>query len=127
MVIFTETMANLVRELAACAGAVETEVSEETVSIRFCGGPGRLPPKPKDPAAGGKLRGGPDAVRGKSGRKLKTYAFDGETHTVREWAEKYGCTAKAMRLRLNNYGTPETSSRKARGEKRLTLKAKLSK
>ena len=93
MVIFTETMANLVRELAACAGAVETEVSEETVSIRFCGGPGRLPPKPKDPAAGGKLRGGPDAVRGKSGRKLKTYAFDGETHTVREWAEKYGCTA----------------------------------
>ena len=126
MVIFTETMANLVRELAACAGTVETEVSEEAISIRFCGGPGRLPPKPKDPAASGKLRGEPGAVRGKSGRKLKTYTFDGETHTVREWAEKYGCTAKAMWLRLNNYGTPETQSRKARSEK-SSLKAKLSK
>lgn len=127
MVIFTETMANLVKELATYPGTVETEVSEETVSIRFYSGSGRLPPRPKEPTANGKFRGRPKVVRGDNGKKLKTYTFNGETHTVSEWAEKYGCTTKAMWLRLNNYGTPETQRRKARGERRSTLKAKLSK
>lgn len=126
MVIFTETMANLVKELATYPGVVETEVSEETVSIRFYGGSGRLPKEAPKPTANGKFRGRPRIVRSAGGRVLQTFAYDGETHTVAEWAKKYGCSEKAMRQRFVNYGRPCTINHKSKSDK-STIKGKASK
>lgn len=101
MVIFTETMAKLVTELAD--KALKVTVSEDTVVFDFAGDRKQSSPLVKKP---------------RCSKGSGVYTFNGETHTIKEWAEKYSVPYKTMANRLRN-GSPETRYRRGKGPKRV--------
>lgn len=118
MVIFTETMANFMRDMAReCAGSsIETEVSENSIVFRFnCGNHAGCA---RRSASSRKIPSGP-----KPGRKSKTYSYGGRNLSVKDWAREYGVSCHAMYQRLSKTGIPETSARKSRHDKPRRLKA----
>ena len=42
----------------------------------------------------------------KANRAVK-YTWNGESHTIKEWAQKYGCSERAMTVRLRKHHSPE--------------------
>lgn len=106
MVIFTETMAKLISELAD--KSLKVTVSEDTITFDFT-------------AEAGRMKTSSSVKKAAPRRKGKVYTFNGETHTVREWAEKYSIPYKTMAGRLKN-GSPETKFRRGKGPRRVIKK-----
>ena len=106
MVIFTETMAKLVSELAGKSAKVT--VSEDTIIFEFTGGETKQKPSRKN-------------INIKPYRKTKErfYTFNGETHSIKEWAEIYSIPYPTMVKRLRRYGSPETKYRRGNEPKRV--------
>ena len=106
MVIFTETMAKLVSELAGKSAKVT--VSEDTIIFEFTGGETKQKPSRKN-------------INIKPYRKTKErfYTFNGKTHSIKEWAEIYSIPYPTMVKRLRRYGSPETKYRRGNEPKRV--------
>ena len=120
----TDSAAKLVREIAAFA-SVEMEIREDSISVRAT--PFKAPPRVKgEPtlSKNGRIVGRPMTRRSPGGRKLKLFEFGGERLSVAEWAERYGVTAKAMRLRFARSGTPEAEERHSKSD-RSNIKGKV--
>ena len=83
MVIFTETMAKLVSELAGKSAKVT--VSEDTIIFEFTGGKKKKKPSCKN-------------INIKPYRKTKERfdTFNAETHSIKEWAEIYSIPYPTM-------------------------------
>ena len=107
MVIFTETMAKLVSELAGKSAKVT--VSEDTIIFEFTGGETKKSPRNVNVN-----------VNTKPHRKnVRLYTFNGETHSIKEWAEKYSVPYPTMTKRLRRSGSPETTYRRGSEPKRV--------
>ena len=112
MVIFTETMAKLVSELAGKSAKVT--VSEDTIIFEFTGDETKKSPCKKSP------RNVNVNVNVKPYRKnMRLYTFNGETHSIKEWAEKYSVPYPTMTKRLRRLGSPETTYRRGNEPKRV--------
>lgn len=135
MFILTDSVRGLLGELAH-AGHMEVEIDADRLRVTVdCGSPKRAA-KGADyarPAAKGTPK---PRFGGKPGRKAKAeyrvadgvrkrlYTFNGESLTLREWAERYDVCEKTMASRFRNGGTPETVRNKSKSDK-SRLKARL--
>lgn len=106
MVIFTETMAKLVSELAD--KPLKVTVSEETVVFEFTGGKKASPRKTSVNKSAKSYH-----------KNSKLYTFNGETLSIREWAERYSVPYRTMVGRLRKNGSPETKYRRGKEPKRV--------
>lgn len=106
MVIFTETMAKLVSELAGKSAKVT--VSEDTIIFEFTGGETKQKPPRKN-----------INIKPRHKNTTRFYTFNGETHSVKEWAEMYSTSYPTMAKRLRRYGSPETRYRRGNEPKRV--------
>lgn len=103
MIVFTEVMADLVRNLN---NDFELTVTEESVTIRTNQSSRRtLAAHKLPPSKMTKIEKCPKfteaTLRGKSKRvSLGIYEFNGEQHSVKEWAEIYHVPPKRMSSRL---------------------------
>ena len=100
MVVFTEVMADLVRNL----NDFELTVTEESVTIRTSSQSNRRT-LALTPSKMTKIKNCPNfteaTLRGKSKRiSLGIYEYNGEQHSVKEWAEIYHVSPKRMSSRL---------------------------
>ena len=117
MTYLTDSAAKLVREIAAFA-SVEMEIREDSISVRAT--PFKAPPKEKGKptvSPNGRIVGRPRVRRSPGGRKLRLFEFGGERLSAAEWAERYGVTEKAMRLRFARSGTPEAEKRHSKSDR----------
>lgn len=105
MVIFTETMAKLVSELSD--KPLKVTVSEETVVFEFTTSDHKKP-----------LRIRKDKTSQSYRKNAKLFTFNGETLSIREWAEKYSVPYRTMVTRLRR-GSPETKYRRGKEPKRV--------
>ena len=106
MVIFTETMAKLVSELAEKSAKVT--VSEDTIIFEFTSGETKQKPSRKN-----------INIKPYHKTKERFYTFNGETHSTKEWAEIYSIPYPTMVKRLRRYGSPETKYRRGNEPKRI--------
>ena len=153
MIVFTETIAGLVSELAKFSGNVTTEISEDriVVSVTPHGAckcareaksvgrsalagwkPGKRvsdldPEKLKRLPKVGAKKPGPKPGKKwvvENGVRVRGYAFNGETLSAEAWAKRYHCTKKAIQERFTRCGSPETTRNRSKFEKN-SLKSKL--
>lgn len=100
MVIFTEVMANLVKELGATA-PVSLTVTEDSIVISTAS-PAKVT-TPKKVASAEPIR----TCTGKIDGRIKYYTYNGETLSSIEWAKRYGVSREAILLRFRRHGSPE--------------------
>jgi len=152
MIVFTETIAGLVSELAK-SGSVTTEIWEDRIVVAVaphgaCKCTREAKSVGRSALAGwkpGKRVSGLDPEKLKklpkvkakkpcakkefgirNGVRVRVFAWNGERHTAAEWGKKYNCSAKVIHQRFAYSGTPETTCRRSRHD-RGSLKAKLAK
>lgn len=98
MVIFTETLAELVRGLSN----FELSITEESITITSGGG--KKTAQPRSVKAKQIPRNKKSVQPSKEEKAVRVsrgmYKFDGEVHSVKEWAEKYKTTPDVMSHRL---------------------------
>lgn len=140
MFIMTDSIRGLLAELAS-AGHMEVEMDGERLHVTVdCGSPRNGMPRKGAPKvhayAASALAAAKPRFGKKPGRKAKAeykvvggcrrrlYTFNGETLTLREWAERYGTGEKTMASRFRASGTPETVRNRSKSD-RTSLKARL--
>lgn len=143
MFILTDSMKGLLSELASAGHAMEITLDADRLHVTVdYGEPAKRKtrnasasrPAPKEPSKPrfGKKPGRKAKAKAKAkykykvvgGKRLRLYAFNGETLTLGEWAKKYDTNIHTMASRFRISGTPETTHRTAKSD-RTSLKAKL--
>lgn len=138
MFLLTDSVKSLLGELASAGRRMEIEMDGERLHVTVdYGSPKKEAkvrnasasrPAPKEPSKPrfGRKPGRKPAPKYKNvnGRRRRVFTYNGETLTVREWAERYGTTAKAIDSRFRLRGSPETVRNRSKSDRNL-LKARL--